>query len=71
MNINNVIMIIVKEREVIKMKEYHVSYMCIFSTIVEADSPEEAAEIAANECEYDVDGDPYIKDLETDEVIEL
>lgn len=53
------------------MKEYFVSYMCIFSTVVEADSPEEAAEIAADKCEYDVDGEAYIRDLETDEEIEL
>ena len=53
------------------MKDYYVSYMCVYGTVVEADSPEEAAEIAANRCEYDIDGAAYVTDLETDEQFEL
>lgn len=49
------------------MKEYHVSYMYIFSTVVKAENPEEATEIAASKCEYDIDGEAYVTDLETDE----
>lgn len=53
------------------MKEYHVSYMCVFSTVIEARSPEEAAEIAAHECAYDIDGQAYVVDLKTNETFEL
>ena len=42
------------------MKTYCVSYMCVFTDYVEANSAKEAAEIAANHCPYDVDGDPCI-----------
>lgn len=38
------------------MSKYHVAYMCCYSDVVEADSPEEAAEIVAGECPYDIDG---------------
>lgn len=53
------------------MKEYYVSYMCVFGTTVEANSPEEAAEIAAKECEYDIDGAACVTDLETNENFEI
>lgn len=49
------------------MKEYYVSYMCIFNMIVEADSPEEAADLAEQECEYDIDGPAYVVDAESGE----
>ena len=29
------------------MAEYHVAYMCVYSDVVDADTPEEAAEIVA------------------------
>lgn len=49
------------------MKEYHVSYMVIYSEVVEAESPEEAAEIVEKNCPYDVDGGAFIVDKETGE----
>lgn len=49
------------------MREYIVSYMCIYSDTVEANSPEEAAEIVANNCPYDIDGEAAVTDLETGE----
>ena len=53
------------------MKEYHVSYMCIFSETVEADSPEEAAKIVEHDCPYDIDGSACVTDLETEEQYEI
>ena len=53
------------------MKEYHVSYMVVYSQVVEADSPEEAADIVANICPYDVDGLACVTDLETGEHFEV
>ena len=53
------------------MKEYHVAFMCIYSDVVEADSPEEAAEIVESKCEYDIDGTACVTDLETDEQYEI
>lgn len=49
------------------MRKYHVSYMVVYSEVVEAESPEEAAEIVEKNCPYDVDGGAFIVDLETDE----
>lgn len=49
------------------MSKYHVSFMCVYSDVVEADSPEEAADIVAQNCEYDVDGNAVVTDIETDE----
>lgn len=49
------------------MKEYHVSYMVVYSEVVEAESPEEAAEIVEKNCPYDVDGGAFIVDQETGE----
>jgi len=45
--------------------------MCIFSEVVEADSPEEAAEIVEHDCPYDIDGSAYVTDLETDKQYEI
>ena len=52
-------------------KEYYVSYMCIYSETVNANSPEEAAEIVANSCPYDIDGAAYVTDIETEEEYEI
>lgn len=49
------------------MKEYHVSYMVIYSEVVEAESAEEAAEIVERNCPYDVDGGAFVVDKETGE----
>lgn len=54
-----------------KMNKYYVSYMCIYSDTVIADSFEEAAEIVANNCEYDVDGYAMVTCLETGEEREV
>jgi hypothetical protein len=50
-----------------EMSEYHVAYMCVYSDVVEADSPEEAAEIVARECPYDIDGAAEVTRIDTDE----
>lgn len=49
------------------MKEYLVSFMCIYTDTVEAESPEEAAEIVTSSCPYDIDGEGAVTDLETGE----
>ena len=53
------------------MNEYFVSYMCIYSQKVEADCPEEAADIGANDCPYDIDGNAYVVDVNTGEEFEV
>jgi len=53
------------------MSNYHVSYMCIYSDFVEAETPEEAAEIVANNCPFDIDGLAYVTNVETDESWEV
>ena len=53
------------------MNEYFVSYMCIYSRKVEADCPEEAADIVANDCPYDIDGNAYVVDVNTGEEFEM
>ena len=57
--------------EVMGMKEYHVSYMCIYSEIVMADSPKEAADMVEQSCPYDVDGLAWVTDTETGEEFEV
>lgn len=52
------------------MKEYHVSFMCIYSETVIADSPKEAAEMVERSCPYDVDGLACVTDIETGEQFE-
>lgn len=42
------------------MARYFVSYMCVYSETVNADTPEEAADIVANNCPCDVDGEPEV-----------
>lgn len=49
------------------MKKYHVSYMVIYSEVVEAESAEEAAEIVEKNCPYDIDGGAFVVDKETGE----
>lgn len=49
------------------MKKYHVSYMAAYSEVVEAESAEEAAEIVAHDCPYDVDGGAFVVDQDTGE----
>ena len=49
------------------MALYHVSFTCIWSTEIEADSPEEAATMAEYECPCDIDGNAYVVNTETGE----
>ena len=49
------------------MKKYHVSYMVTYSEVVKAESAEEAAEIVAHDCPYDVDGGAFVVDQDTGE----
>ena len=53
------------------MSRYYVSYMVVYSDEVEADSPEEAADIVAKNCFYDIDGAAAVTNLETDEQVEV
>lgn len=53
------------------MSEYSVSYMVVYLETVKADSPEEAAEIVANNCPYDVDGEAHVVNEETGEEWDL
>ena len=53
------------------MSKYHVAYMCVFSDVVEADSPEEAAQIVEQECPFDIDGAAYVTRIDTDEQWEI
>ena len=54
------------------MAKYHISFNCIWSTEVEAENPEEAANIA--ECDIpkdvDIDGFAYVVNMETGETFE-
>lgn len=49
------------------MGKYHVAYNCIFSEVVEADSPMEAADIVEHDCPFDVDGAAFVVDQDTGE----
>jgi hypothetical protein len=49
------------------MAEYHVAYMCVYSDVVEADSPEEAADKVERDCPYDIDGLAHVVRIDTDE----
>ena len=53
------------------MPRYCVSYMVVYSEEVEADSPEEAANIVADNCFYDIDGAAVVTDVDTDEQVEV
>ena len=53
------------------MSRYYVSYMVVYGEEVEADSPEEAADIVAQNCPYDIDGVAAVTDLDTDEQVEV
>jgi hypothetical protein len=53
------------------MAKYHVAYRVVYSDVVEADTPEEAAKIVEKECPYDVDGGAIVTNIETDEQVEV
>ena len=53
------------------MAEYHVAYMCVYSDVVDADTPEEAAEIVERDCPYDIDGPACVIRIDTDEQWEI
>jgi hypothetical protein len=50
---------------------YTVSYMVIYTETVEAESFEEAADIVANNCLYDIDGSAWVTCEETGEEAEI
>ena len=49
------------------MKKYCVSFMCVYTKCVEAETPEEAAEIVSEECPYVTDGSAFVTDIDTGE----
>lgn len=53
------------------MSKYYVALMVLYSDEVEANSPEEAADIVMDNCPYDMDTPPMVTDLETGETIEV
>ena len=53
------------------MNHYHVAYMVVYSDVVKAETPEEAAEIVENSCPYDIDGSAFVVCIETDETWEI
>ena len=50
---------------------YAVSYMVVYTEVVEAESFEEAAEIVAKNCPYDIDGSAWVTCEETGEEAEV
>ena len=53
------------------MAEYFVSYMVVYGDTVEADSPEEAADMVADNCPFDIDGGAFVTDCETGETFDF
>ena len=53
------------------MVKYHVAYNCIYSDVIEANSPEEAAEMVAQGCPFDIDGEAFVTRIDTDETWEI
>lgn len=49
------------------MSKYFVSYMVVYYDTVEADSPEEAADMVADDCPFDVDGGALVTNQDTGE----
>ena len=49
------------------MSEYTVSYMVVYTETVEADSPEEAAQLVRYNCPYDVSGAAAVTNEDTGE----
>lgn len=60
-----------KQEEMNNKHEYHVSYMCVYSDVVEASSPEEAALRVQRNCPYDIDGTAEVVRIDTDESWEI
>ena len=53
------------------MAEYFVSYMVVYGDTVEADSPEEAADMVAAECPFDIDGGAFVTNRDTGETFDF
>lgn len=53
------------------MNRYTVSFTCLYTTTVEADSFEEAADLAEVECPLDIDGNAYVTNQTTGEEREV
>lgn len=47
------------------MATYIVSYMCVYTDVVEANSPAEAADKVEHDCPCDVDGMAHVTDENT------
>lgn len=53
------------------MAKYFVSYMVVYSDTVEADSPEEAADMVADDCLFDIDGSAFVTNQNTGETFDI
>ena len=53
------------------MAEYFVSYMVVYGDTVEADSPEEAADMVADDCPFDIDGGAFVTNQDTGETFAI
>lgn len=53
------------------MAKYHVSYMVVYGDQVEADSPEEAADMVADDCPFDIDGGAFVTNQDTGETFDF
>ena len=49
------------------MAKYFVSYRVVYSDTVKADSPEEAADMVANDCPFDIDSGAFVTNEDTGE----
>lgn len=52
------------------MAIYNVSFPCVWSIEIEADSPEEAADLAEGDCPVEIDGLAFVVNKETGEEFE-
>lgn len=55
----------------VAMAEYFVSYMVVYGDTVEADSPEEAADMVADDCPFDIDGGAFVTNQDTGETFDF
>ena len=53
------------------MSKYFVAYTVVYVDTVEADSSEEAAELVANDCPFDIDGGAFVTNEDTGETFDL
>jgi len=53
------------------MAKYFVAYTVVYFDTVEADSPEEAADVVANNCPFDIDGGAFVTNEDTGETFDF